>query len=86
MSDETVLYTYAPVATRRLPRTLPERDVTARDVDGFTIEQLRDLKAFAARGEFYTPVNKSAATRAVNQARRETVDEATADAGKDGGN
>lgn len=84
MSDKNVVYTYTPVEGYRLTGTLPARDITARDLERMSPDARRELKALADAGEFYAAVNKSAATRTVNQVRKAEV-EAAADAAESEG-
>lgn len=79
MSDDTVIYEYKPVPGSK-PFGIPTQDLTARHLERLAPEQRREVEAFAKRGEFFHAVNKSTATRTVNQIRRDEVAEAKADA------
>ena len=76
MAEKNVIYTYKAEPGFLLPVGVPAHDLTQQDIDRMLPSARREVKALAASGMFFDPVNKSTATKAMNAAAREDADAA----------
>ena len=83
MAEKTVIYTYKAEPGFLLPVGVPAHDLTQQDIERMPLSARREVKALAEQGMFFTPVSKTAATKALNAAARDEADEAKA-AAKEG--
>jgi hypothetical protein len=68
MTDDAI-YEYTAIPGRRTPDGVPPRNLTARDLERMPPHHRREVLALVKNGLFFTPVNKSTATKAMNKAR-----------------
>ena len=81
MAEKNVIYTYKAEPGFLLPVGVPAHDLTQQDIDRMQPSARREVKALAAEGRFFNPVNKAAATKAMNAAKRDDA-EAAAEEGE----
>lgn len=56
MAEKSVIYTYKPEPGHLLPVGVPSHDLTATDIERLSPSALREVKAFAEQGRFFTAV------------------------------